>query len=86
MDDVETLLAELGQEEGDQDSSGRRRNAEVGRHCQSDARPRWEIQTLLDGEYDERSAVVAIRSGAGGVDAADFAQMLLRMYLRYCGA
>ena len=43
-----------------------------------------EIQTLLDGEYDERSAVVTIRSGAGGVDAADFAQMLLRMYLRYC--
>ena len=42
-----------------------------------------EIQTLLDGEYDERSAVVTIRSGAGGVDAADFAQMLLRMYLRY---
>ena len=39
---------------------------------------------LLDGEYDERSAVVTIRSGAGGVDAADFAQMLLRMYLRYC--
>ena len=38
-----------------------------------------EIQTLLDGEYDERSAVVTIRSGAGGVDAADFAQMLLRM-------
>ena len=42
-----------------------------------------EIQTLLDGEYDERSAVVTIRSGAGGVDAADFAQMLLRMYLRW---
>ena len=41
-------------------------------------------ETLLDGEYDERSAVVTIRSGAGGVDAADFAQMLLRMYLRYC--
>ena len=42
-----------------------------------------EIQTLLDGEYDERSAVVTIRSGAGGVDAADWAQMLLRMYLRW---
>lgn len=42
-----------------------------------------EIRTLLDGEYDERHAVVTIRSGAGGVDAADFAQMLLRMYLRW---
>lgn len=42
-----------------------------------------EVRTLLDGEYDERHAVVTIRSGAGGVDAADFAQMLLRMYLRW---
>ncbi|QPK93954.1 peptide chain release factor 2 [Actinomyces sp. zg-332] len=42
-----------------------------------------EIRTLLSGEYDEREAVVTIRSGAGGVDAADFAQMLLRMYIRW---
>ena len=37
-----------------------------------------EIQTLLDGEYDERSAVVTIRSGAGGVDAADFGMWMRR--------
>ena len=42
-----------------------------------------EIRTLLDGEYDERHAVVTIRAGAGGIDAADFAHMLLRMYLRW---
>jgi peptide chain release factor 2 len=42
-----------------------------------------EVQTLLDGEYDARPAVITIRSGAGGVDAADFAEMLLRMYLRW---
>lgn len=42
-----------------------------------------EVRTLLSGEYDERSAVVTIRAGAGGVDAADFAEMLLRMYLRW---
>jgi peptide chain release factor 2 len=42
-----------------------------------------EIRTLLSGEYDSREAVVTIRSGAGGVDAADFAEMLLRMYLRW---
>lgn len=42
-----------------------------------------EVQTMLSGEYDERSAVVTIRSGAGGDDATDFAEMLLRMYLRW---
>lgn len=42
-----------------------------------------EVQTLLDGEWDSRPAVVTIRAGAGGVDAADFADMLLRMYLRW---
>ena len=42
-----------------------------------------EVRTLLNGEYDEREAVVTIRAGAGGVDAADFAEMLMRMYLRW---
>nr|WP_300144102.1 peptide chain release factor 2 [Propionicimonas sp.] len=42
-----------------------------------------EVRTLLSGEYDQREAVVTIRSEAGGVDAADFAAMLLRMYLRW---
>jgi peptide chain release factor 2 len=42
-----------------------------------------EVRTLLSGEYDQREALVTIRSEAGGVDAADFAQMLLRMYLRW---
>lgn len=42
-----------------------------------------EVRTLLSGEYDERNAMVTIRSEAGGVDAADWAEMLLRMYLRW---
>src|SRR5688500_20222905 len=41
------------------------------------------VRTLLSGEYDSREALVTIRSEAGGVDAADFAAMLLRMYLRW---
>lgn len=44
---------------------------------------KYELELLLDGEYDSNSAVLTINSGAGGVDAQDFAQMLLRMYLRY---
>ncbi len=42
-----------------------------------------EVRTLLSGEYDEREALVTIRSGAGGVDAADWAEMLMRMYIRW---
>jgi len=42
-----------------------------------------EVRTLLAGEYDQREALVTIRSEAGGVDAADFAEMLMRMYLRW---
>ena len=42
-----------------------------------------EVRTLLSGQYDAREALVTIRSEAGGVDAADFAEMLLRMYARW---
>jgi peptide chain release factor 2 len=42
-----------------------------------------EVRTLLSGEYDARQALMTIRSEAGGVDAADFAEMLMRMYLRW---
>jgi peptide chain release factor 2 len=42
-----------------------------------------EVRTLLSGEYDAREALITIRSEAGGVDAADFAEMLLRMYARW---
>ena len=43
-----------------------------------------EVRTLLSGEYDERDALVTIRAEAGGVDAADWADTLFRMYTRYC--
>ncbi|PLS31301.1 peptide chain release factor 2 [Bifidobacterium margollesii] len=79
IDDVETLV-ELGREENDQ---GTLDEAEAEIKDVHKALADIEIQTLLDGEYDERSAVVTIRSGAGGVDAADWAQILLRMYLRW---
>ena len=45
--------------------------------------PRPRSQSLLSGETDANNAICSIQSGAGGTDAQDFAQMLLRMYLRW---
>jgi peptide chain release factor 2 len=79
LDDLEVLV-ELANSEGDDETAEEARNELIGLQ-------KWigelEVQTLLNGEYDQRSAVVTIRAGAGGVDAADFAEMLLRMYLRW---
>lgn len=44
---------------------------------------RWELQKLLSGPYDESGAVLNINAGAGGTDAQDWADMLLRMYTRW---
>ncbi|TVQ17871.1 MAG: peptide chain release factor 2 [Leptolyngbya sp. DLM2.Bin15] len=43
----------------------------------------WELQQLLSGEYDQNGAVLSINAGAGGTDAQDWAEMLLRMYTRW---
>jgi peptide chain release factor 2 len=79
LDDAGVLL-ELAQAEEDQSSM-----AEVGTEITAlrGAIDELEVRTLLSGEYDAREALVTLRSGAGGVDAADFAEMLLRMYLRW---
>ncbi len=79
LDDLEVLV-ELAIEMEDDESAdeARRELASL-----KDVIGQLEVQTLLDGEYDPRSAVVTIRSGAGGDDATDFAEMLLRMYLRW---
>ena len=44
---------------------------------------RWELQQLLSGPYDAKGAVLTINAGAGGTDAQDWTQMLLRMYTRW---
>lgn len=45
-----------------------------------------ETKTLLDGEYDSFNAILEVHSGAGGVEACDWASMLYRMYTRWCEA
>jgi peptide chain release factor 2 len=79
LDDV-AVLRELADEEGDEATV-----AETERELESIRAviDELEVRTLLSGEYDSREALVTIRSEAGGVDAADFAEMLMRMYLRW---
>jgi peptide chain release factor 2 len=79
LEDLE-ILVQLGQEEGDSDSMA---EAEAELVRLRGAIESLEVRTLLSGEYDERDALISIRSGAGGVDAADFAEMLQRMYIRW---
>ncbi|ABX08129.1 peptide chain release factor RF-2 [Prochlorococcus marinus str. MIT 9211] len=43
----------------------------------------WELERLLSGQYDKEGVVLSINAGAGGTDAQDWAQMLLRMYTRW---
>jgi len=74
------VLVELAQEEGDAETLAEA-EAELVR-VTKDVEA-LEVRTLLSGEYDAREALVTIRSGAGGVDAADFAEMLMRMYSRW---
>ncbi|SDE59289.1 peptide chain release factor 2 [Auraticoccus monumenti] len=79
LDDL-AVLVEMGQEEGDAATMAEAETELTSLRRSIDA---LEIRTLLSGEYDEREAVVTIRAEAGGVDAADFASMLMRMYLRW---
>ena len=84
LEDLETLV-EMGMDaaEDDPERASTLADAESELVTLTKDLAGYEVRTLLSGPYDSREAVVTIRSGAGGVDAADFAEMLLRMYLRW---
>ncbi|WP_030868498.1 peptide chain release factor 2 [Streptomyces sp. NRRL S-37] len=79
IDDL-SVLFEMAEEEDDPDT---RAEAEAELAAVRKALDEMEVRTLLSGEYDSREALVNIRAEAGGVDAADFAEKLQRMYLRW---
>lgn len=79
IDDLGVLF-ELAEAEDDADT---RAEAETELESVRKALDEMEVRTLLSGEYDAREALVNIRAEAGGVDAADFAEQLQRMYLRW---
>jgi peptide chain release factor 2 len=79
LDDLE-IMVELANDESDADAAAEARTelASIQKTLGE-----LEVQTLLNGEFDDHPAIITIRAGAGGVDASDFADMLLRMYLRW---
>ncbi|WP_276652835.1 peptide chain release factor 2 [Corynebacterium vitaeruminis] len=72
------VMYELAEEEGEGTELADEELTELTEEIES-----LEVKTMLSGEYDAREAVINIRSGAGGVDAADWAEMLMRMYTRW---
>jgi peptide chain release factor 2 len=79
LDDAETLL-DLGEAEEDAATIAEA-SAELDK-LQSELAD-LERESLFFGEYDDNAAIVSVHAGAGGVDAQDWAEMLLRMYTRY---
>jgi peptide chain release factor 2 len=77
------VLYELAEETGGAEGEQALADADAERAALHEDIASLEVRTLLSGEYDEREALVTIRAEAGGVDAADFAEMLMRMYLRW---
>ncbi len=73
-------MLDLALEASDEDSAN---EAQTVAQAVSDALADMEFRRMLSGENDEMGAVVEINAGAGGIDAADWAQMLMRMLIRY---
>lgn len=78
--DDAAVLIEMGEEADDDDTLA---EVEAGLVQLDKEISAWELQNLLSGEYDESDAVLTVNAGAGGTDAQDWAEMLLRMYTRW---
>jgi signal transduction histidine kinase len=74
------VLVELGEEEQDQDTANEVRDglASISRRVSE-----LELAVLLGGPYDRGNAIMSLHAGAGGTEAQDWVEMLLRMYMRW---
>jgi peptide chain release factor 2 len=79
VSDLETLV-ELGREEGDESLEP---EVDEGMRVLGGRLDELELRALFTGEHDDRDAICTVNSGAGGTDAQDWTNMLLRMYLRW---
>lgn len=76
-----SVLVDIGLEESDESIAA---EVESGTVRLNKELEHFEFERLLSGEYDDSAAIVTINAGAGGTDAQDWAEMMLRMYLRWC--
>ncbi|KAM3113691.1 peptide chain release factor 2 [Phormidesmis sp. 146-33] len=82
LDDAEAILELLSLEMDDSLlEEGEAKTAQLHRELDQ-----WELQQMLSGTYDAKGALLTINAGAGGTDAQDWAEMLLRMYTRWAEA
>ncbi|HEY8347679.1 MAG TPA: peptide chain release factor 2 [Symbiobacteriaceae bacterium] len=74
------VMVELAEEAADAELA-----AEAAREAQDlgNALREYELQLLMRGKYDSYNAILSIHAGAGGTEAQDWAQMLMRMYIRW---
>ena len=77
------MMIELAYEEDDEETT-----AEVGRMLErfADELETLRMSTLLNGEFDDKNAIVTLHSGAGGTESCDWCEMLYRMYTRWAAA
>lgn len=75
------VLAEILNEESDAELEGEffSRHKELEKAIESK-----RMELLLDGQYDKNNAIVTVHAGSGGLDSQDWAEILYRMYLRWC--